>query len=219
MLYGKPTKSGTGITLFGDYNDLSSLYNTMEALNWEQKDQMEEQIGLVVCALTYELRHAIKGHRLIVNNHDENKCPITYYGFNIDWITLLYGISCLRSKASHHHNSFKDLINLDILEDTCRICMDSYDIEGAKFNKLYINAWLNVNDVLINVIHQKVLSEFSSMKKGKLRFRKIHSLICKHNTFSTEYAKLHRIYELEKKDNPEILKKMMFDYEYKELEW
>lgn len=188
MLQFEPTKHGTGVTILGDYGDLNSLHQTFWNLMPTSSNVSDRERVRLISIMSYEIRHAYQHHRLCEERSYGNDDKVMYYGCQIDWICLLFSISCLRHEASYKSLGKNDLANLYLLEYWTEQTMLKFDSQGASVLKHFINARINVSDDLIFHIYQSVWREFMSMKPGKARFRKIPELIGKYSFFtSPEY--------------------------------
>ncbi len=178
MIYANPTIYGTGIEIWGDYEDLANLYNTMDKLMmFEAKGNSAIGRCYLISTILQEIRHCIKGHREIENKTDNNNNNTTYYGFKVDWITLLYTISALRYNAALISTDNLDQCNLYQLEYWTSTALEKYDFEGARYIKLFINARIDITSEYIYPIYQNVLSMYLTQKPSKKRFRNITNLI------------------------------------------
>ena len=177
MLYAKPTPKGTGIEFWGDCNDLQSLYDTMNKLaNYGNDPNSYERNEHLLTIVPYEVRHAFQGDRY-KTNIDNGKTKTTYYGFRLDWITLLYTISALRHNAGLMATDDLDQSNLLLLEHCTRESLYAYDALGARSVELFINQRIDVTHKHVYQIHQHLLNIYFSEKPTKRRFRNIPSLL------------------------------------------
>jgi hypothetical protein len=62
MIFSKPTKYGAGIELYGDYQDLNSLRQTILDLS-DSPALLNDGADEFVLGLAYEVRHAYEGAR------------------------------------------------------------------------------------------------------------------------------------------------------------
>jgi hypothetical protein len=87
-----PTKQGAGVTLWGDYNDLDSLYETVhflaEAALYDAQD--------FLLSLAYDVRHAFQGNRKLESSNGN-----TYFGVDIIWPVFLSQLVLLRRNAAY----------------------------------------------------------------------------------------------------------------------
>ena len=118
MLQAYPTKNGTGVSIYGDYGDLNSLYYTAHDIAETLSETNKKQKGqyMVLMNFAYEIRKAFSGQRLqkemqFVNG--KNKC--IYYGFQLVWTDLLIFISVLRHNAGFFRTNRLHQANLYIL--------------------------------------------------------------------------------------------------------
>ncbi|WP_234121758.1 DUF6904 family protein [Clostridium hydrogenum] len=64
MLKVKSTKNNTGMTISGDYNDLSELYESIgELIGTEETYPSYECVNLNCLGFAYDIRHAFMGYR------------------------------------------------------------------------------------------------------------------------------------------------------------
>lgn len=177
MLYANSTPKGTGIEIWGDYNDLESLHATMVKLanNGIDPNSYERNAHLL-SIVPFEVRHAFQGDRY-KTDVDNGNTKTTYYGFRVNWITLLYTISALRYNAGLMATDDIDQSNLLLLEHWTRESLYAYDALGARFVELFINRRIDVTHKHVYQIHQHLLNIYFSEKPTKRRFRNIPSLL------------------------------------------
>lgn len=220
MLRFEPTKHGTGIKLLGDYGDLNSLHQTFWNLMPESRNiSMRERVRLL-SIMSYEVRHAMQHHRLCetISYDDQNK--VTYYGCQIDWICMLFTISCLRYNAGYASLNQQDQANLMLLEYLTERAMNQYDPQGASTLKNFINARINISDDLVYHIYQAVWYDFRILPTGKQRFRKIPELISKYSTFwSPDYKILKAHFEQLTKDGTKTICDYETQFEDIDIKW
>lgn len=188
MLQFEPTKHGTGVIILGDYGDLTSLHQTFWNLMPESPSIGTRERNRLLTVMSYEIRHASQHDRLCESRNYDNENKVTYYGCQIDWICLLFTISCLRYHARYIEVDKRDLANLILLEYWSEQSMLQYDQQGASMLKYFINARIDVSDELVYHIYQAVWHDFMTLPTGKQRFRKIPELISKYTTlWSSDY--------------------------------
>nr|WP_199079841.1 hypothetical protein [Pedobacter sp. ASV19] len=219
MLQAIATKSGTGVSIFGDYADLSSLYDTVhhiaDALDEENKYQRGQHMLLMNFA--YEIRHAYQGTRLIQRMSFDDEQSFNYYGFQLVWTDVLIFVSVLRENAGFLSTGRLNQANLYLLEYVLEQALSSYDATGAAEIIPLLGRGLNIDGELSFIIYQTVHVQFVGDRSGKARFRKIpHLLRSYFSSWSPEHkqmlhsltqsAKVHgcEIHELEFSDFPEI---------------
>lgn len=185
MLFAKTTPKGTGIEFWGDYNDLASLYDTIIKLS--DLDCNHERNRHVLPIIRLQISSALKGNELKNNSIENGLGQTSYYGFRLDWITLLYSISALRYNAGMLPTDEIDQCNLMQLEYWTRKTLEDYDPEGAKFLKLFINKRIDVADEHIGMRHHSLLIKYFSIKPGKKRFRYISSLLVQKYSYTNIY--------------------------------
>lgn len=182
MIYANPTPKGTGIELWGDHQDLTCLYDSVCKLAY-YSDSMPanaaacERNDRLLSIISYEIRKAFKGQRMITHEVDNGVFKTTYYGFRVDWITLLYSISSLRYNAGYTNLDNLDLSNLLILEYWTKSALNRFDKTGAANIELFINSRIDITTEYVYLIHQRLIEKYFSQKPTKKRFRSIPSLL------------------------------------------
>lgn len=179
MIEAYPTPKGTGVEFIGTYNDLSSLYDTMNKLSSLNIEALAEDERLLTI-MSYDLRHAFRGDREVYKKNQT-------FGFKINWISLLYTISCLRHHQIYVALGKIDIANLLILEELTEKAMFNYDPNGYAQLKHFIGQRISVGDNLTYLVHREVANDFFSMKSGVKRFRKIPELFIKWSWGSSAY--------------------------------
>lgn len=195
MLQAIPTKHGTGVKFIGDYGDLKTLHETFWKLMPESRFIPKRERNRLLTVMSYEIRHAHQHDRLCEERAYDAENIVTYYGCYIDWVTLLFSISCLRDNAAYEELNGLDLANLHLLEYWCKEAMFAYDAQGAATLQNFINANIPSNDALVYHLHQAMANEFYRMKPGKTRFRKITELFYKYRWYGESYNQLKEHFE------------------------
>ena len=188
MLQFEPTKHGTGVVILGDYGDLKSLHETLWKLMPESTMISMRERNRLLTFISYEVRHATQKDRICEKRYYDGDNEVLYLGCQIDWICLLFSISCLRYNAGYTSLDRRDLANLMLLEHWTEKAMELYDSQGAAILKSFINARIDISNDLVYHAYQSVWFEFISAKPGKQRFRKIPDLIWKYTcSWAPEY--------------------------------
>lgn len=219
MLQATPTKNGTGISIYGDYGDLNSLYDTVHhvADALDESNIYQKGAHMLLLNFAYELRHAFQGTRLIQQVSFDDEQSHHYYGFQLVWTDLLIFINTLRENAGFIMTDRKNQANLYMLEYVTEQALLKYDAVGAADIVPLFGRGLSTGGEMTFIIYQTLHIDFVSMPGGKARFRKIAQLL--HSYFSSwspankriiqdlnDSARVHgcEIHELEFRDFPEI---------------
>lgn len=210
MLQAYPTKNGTGVSIFGDYGDLNSLYTTVHQIANSLSEEHKYQKGQhqLLMNFAYEIRKAFSDQRLkdkiqFLGDDEE----LTHYGFQVVWTDILICISALRHNAGFSRSNKRDQANLYLLEHIIEAALLSFDVKGANEIKEFIAQRINILNEYIFIIYQAIHIEFVTDKPGKVRFRKIPHLLT--NYFSEwlpDYKKLIASFQQSAKEqNCEII--------------
>jgi hypothetical protein len=222
MLQGKPTKNGTGISILGDYGDLTSLYETVhEIANSldENNNNTKGQYQLLM-NLAYEIRKGYAGERLTEKmTFDGEFKEVPYLGFQCVWTDILIFISVLRHNAAYIPTSKLNQANLYMLEYVVEKALFNYDPEGANVIQDIIRHGIDITYQYSFLQYQALHIKFVSGKSGKKRFRNIPQLIDNHfSDWRQEYKDLVKSFEMSAKNlNCEILD-LAFD-DFPEIKW
>lgn len=183
MLISYPTKNGTGISIFGDYGDLSSLYRTVHKIATtldENNEELEGQSKLLM-NLAYEIRKAYSGQMLTNKiKYDFDVQELNYFGFQLVWTDILIFISALRHNAGYIQTDKEEQANLYMLEYIIEKALFDYDPEGANDIKHLIAQGIKTTNKYVFIIYQTLHVKFVTEKPGKKRFRSIPLFIMNH---------------------------------------
>lgn len=210
MLQAFPTKNGTGISIFGDYGDLTSLYATVHEVSLHLKEEDPKTKGQfqVLMNFAYEIRKAYSESRLKEKiSYAGNDRKVEYCGFNYVWTDILIFISALRHNAAFVPTTRQDQANMYLLEYVVERALFNYDAEGANAIQNFIGQRINVSSQFVFLIYQALHLRFVDEKGGKTRFRKIPSMLIDFfSEYRPEYKNLMLSLEISaKKEKCEIL--------------
>lgn len=180
MLVANPTKNGYGIQFWGDYNDIRCLYDIMSELSYydpSSSPASKERNERLLTIVPYEARHAYQEERLVDNTYINGNGHTTYFGFEVDWITIIFTYAALRYNAGHQPTDEITQSYLYQLKFWIRDAMRKYDPVGAQNLEQYLDGGLNVSSSNIYIIHQELVEKYNKTKAGKLRFRSISSML------------------------------------------
>ena len=178
MIRAFPTKKGTGITIYGDYYDLTVLHDVIHEIAMTLDAYNESQCGKhqLLMNFAYEIRKAKEQSRKI-EKFDIDGEQVTYYGAQIIWPDILIFTNVLRQYAGFIAMDKLAQSTLYLLEYSIENAMIEYDEMGAKDLKSLISTGLYTDQKYIFQIYQTVHSDFISQPTGKKRFRKLNDLL------------------------------------------
>src|SRR4030043_773302 len=110
MLLSEPTKYGSGITIWGDYQDFENLHETIHFL--------AEGVPLTInfqdfmLGLAYDIRHAFQGDRKTKISRFDRLDRVKYYGVDILWPVFLVQLGLMRWSAGFHATTREHQANL-----------------------------------------------------------------------------------------------------------
>ncbi|MGF7077724.1 DUF6904 family protein [Mucilaginibacter sp. UYCu711] len=180
MLTATPTKRGTGISIWGDDEDLRALYQLVHTLAGDSEytnDSKGGRVQILHC-FAYEIRHAYQESRLTKPVTITEGVHQTDFGFNFSWIDLLFTLNCLRFNAAYTPTEPDDQTTLDRLEQITRQALQEFDTKGAQEIERFVGPHLlNVNHPWIWQFNQQLEIDYMEMNVNKTRFRNIPNLL------------------------------------------
>jgi len=177
MLQGFTTKKGTGISIYGDYNDLKFLHQTLYKSCDTPNDDDKNPISNIILNFAYEVRKAYSRNRLKEVLTFDGVNDIEYLGFNYLWTDLLVTISALRHQAGYITTDEIDQANIYILEYITKMALEQYDEKGALILKNYIGQRIDIEQPLLEQILQYINIAYLEEKPTKTRFRNIDNYL------------------------------------------
>src|ERR1035437_8908432 len=141
MLQASPSKNSEGITIYGDYCDLNTLYNVIHEIAepLDETDLTQKGQHLLLLNFAYEIRKAFSGNRLIKKvKLDGNENQNTYYGSQFAWTDILIFIATLRFNSQPSKINKLQQAQLYMLEYVVERALHEYDLEGATSINDYI---------------------------------------------------------------------------------
>lgn len=193
MLHAEPTKKGTGLALFGHADDLKSLHETIHFLC----DGITDPFGQNEHALSvaYEVRKAFERQRLVVDTASG-----TQFGAQFVWPHIIFYASFFRQLAARRPTTKAHQSNLWRLEHCLETALVEYD---AKIGNEVIATYPPVGAVsrgfLPGYVSDVVYSFLYNEGSGKMRFRRLPSVIKSMFEWSPEYREYAAFLEGEAK--------------------
>ena len=191
MIYAEPTKKGVGVSLYGDAFDLSSLHTTVHEL--VHISRLTEEQGDMLLGLAYEVRHAKQGDREVVEREVGPDQFTTYYKFTLPWIPVLFDLHYLREIAGYANSSKEHQANLFRLEYAVESALKDYD---AKVGREVIDQYRRLpwfsKEYLTSYIEDCTYQYIYSGSTGKMRFRRLPSIIRSFDERSSDYKAYHK---------------------------
>lgn len=185
MILGVPTKYSAGLTLYGDFQDLKSLHETIHEV--VEASPFNEAIKNTVLGLAYDIRHAYQRDREEETFGHDDCDKVTYRGAKILWPIVLFQVNALRYFASFGPTTRGQQANLYRLE----ACLESALNEVDRNVAAECTEWLCAASSLTTNYYCLYLSEASRRyllgTVGKSRFRKLPSVLHSFHPMSTDY--------------------------------
>lgn len=192
MLQSNPTKSGTGLEVWGDHTDMQSLHQTVHKIadKLQEYDPKFKGPHGILMNFAFEVRKSFEGSRMEKSIDYEVGKSSLYVGFNYLWTDLLFVISVLRFNAGFVVMNELDQANLYLLEFNIKESLLEYDPIGAREIETFIGQQISGYDPLLFLMMQAIDLEYLSNKPSKKRFRNIPNLIRAYTRSYTDTYKL-----------------------------
>lgn len=190
MLFGEPTKKGAGLTLWGDYNDLNNLYETISKIS--DAVILEGSLSDFVLGLCYDIRHAYQNMRESKEFGIDELDNVKYYGVKILWPYFLIQIGLIRRASGYTTTTNEDQSNLYRLEHIAETALKQASIKNAE-ECIY---WLKHFSGLSNDYHIQFLDEITFRfifddTINKKRINRLPLILKMVSPLSKEYKDFH----------------------------
>lgn len=186
MLIAEPTKYGAGITIYGDYWDLSELHETIHYLS--ESSSLGNHLSDFVLGLAYDIRHAYqKDRKAKTFGHDEYD-QVKYRGVDILWPIILVQAGLLRWSAGFVPTNNKHQANLYKLESCLEESLNSFDPEIGQYCMDWLARFSGFSsNYIVSFLSHCTKKFICEGKAGKARFKKLPSVLESFFPLSKEY--------------------------------
>lgn len=190
MLVSRPTKFGAGITLGGDYLDLTRLHETVHSLAAETGPLSAHHYEFAL-GLAYDLRKAYEGKRDRWPSDDA--AHENYFAVNILWPNFLVQLGMLRSACAYMPTDRRIQSHLYALEACAAEALAEYDpAVGAMCMRWLANFNLLHDSFSLEFVTQQNREFLYGASQGKARFRRLPRLLDEISPFSSAYQDFER---------------------------
>ncbi|MCY1215752.1 hypothetical protein D9M72_276050 [compost metagenome] len=190
MLVSRPTKFGAGITLGGDYLDLTSLHETVHHLASETGPLSGHHHEFAL-GFAYDLRKAYQGDRdaWMV----DTPAYAGYAAVNILWPIFLVQLGMLRSACAYMATDRRIQSQLFALEACTEQALSEFDpAVGAMCMRWLANFNLFADGFLLEFVTHQTRDFLFGTNQGKARFRRLPRLLDEISPFSQAYKEFER---------------------------
>jgi hypothetical protein len=216
MLFAEATPMGAGVTLWGDYLDLRSLYDTVGRM----VDVAPGNIGDFIVALNYDIRHAYEHQRDEKTFGHDEIAKVTYLGEKILWPHVLVQASLVRYYAAFIDTTKEDQANIFRLEHALEQALRNYDAEVGETCAEWLATPLHLpNDYLTEFFDEATYRFIADGPGGKRRFKKLPSVLRSISEFSPEYRTFKSELEKIATEKGGDLHDLRSSTEFPEFEW
>ena len=213
MLHAAPTKKGTGLELFGHADDLESLHETIHFLCGASEGALDQHEHAL--SVAYEIRKAFERQREVRNTASGEQ-----YGAQFVWPQIIFYVSYFRQLAAYRPTNKEHQSNLMRLEFCLESALVEYDPKtGAEVVSLYPMVGAVTPDFLDGHIADITYSFLYASGSGKMRFRRLPTLVRSMTPFSSEYRNYVAVLEREAKKQGCSPYQLRDSREWPEIDW
>lgn len=190
MFYLLPTKHGIGVELWGQYDDLRNLYDSINNyLLDEDRPSLNnfKNREMVITGFVHEIRKAYEGQRLKRKQSHYFLNEGEFYGAQITWVHFLFALSAIRYNMSYSNTNKFDVGLILQLEFWLERAMINFDETGALDLVSYIEGRIYGANECIYQYMRSVNFEYILLRGGKKAFRKLPGLLKRGEIATTEY--------------------------------
>lgn len=187
MLTSAPTAHGAGITLYGDFYDLSSAHETIHKI--ADQSFLEERLREYMLGLAYDLRKAFEGQREKRKFGVGKLDKVSYGGVAVLWPYFLTQIGMIRHFAAYTVTDHKDQSCLFLLEDCAVTSLLAMDAKVGKTCAEWLLRFpMFPNDYLLSFVTESA-RKFVFDSPTKKRFASLPETLRQIDWRSPEYAR------------------------------
>lgn len=184
MIFAEPTPFGAGLTLWGDYHDFRSLYQTID----KAVAAAPHSIGDFIVALNYDVRHAYEGQREEKRFGRDELDSVTYRGEKILWPEIMFQTRLVRAYLAYTPTTSEDQSNVFRLEYAVGQALRSFDATTGGICAEWLEHPVTLpTDYLTEFIGEATLRYVMEAKSGKQRFRRLPATLSSLLPVSVEY--------------------------------
>jgi hypothetical protein len=194
MIYLVPTKHGLGVELWGHYEDLRILYDTIAKYGLDENKHIKSQDNRdkVISGFVHEIRKAYEGSRLTRDKAHYFSEASKLYGAQISWVHFLFSLAAIRYNMRFDDVDKFDASILMQIEWWLEKAMYNFDEIGAKSLSPFIDgAIYGANDYIYQFMRTINLQYFL-LKGGKKAFRQLPELL-KTGIYGTDNYNAYKI--------------------------
>ena len=216
MLVSRPTKFGAGITIGGDYFDLTSLHKIVHTLASETGPlSAHHEFAL---GFAYDLRKAKEGRRDRWSS-DAGEYE-GYSAVNVLWPVFLVQLGMLRSACAYMPTNRRVHAHLYALEACAAEALTEFDpVVGAMCMRWLANFTLLPDTFLLEFVTQQTKEFIFGAGQGKARFRRLPGLLDEISSRSQAYQNFERAVTKQSHSLGASPKDMMDLSEWPEFKW
>ena len=196
MLLGISTAHDAGIGIYGDYNDLKCLHETIHHLC--NHPNIEEHLGEFALGFAYEVRKSFEGarERKYFGTGDER---VRYFGAKNLWPYYLVQVALLRDFAKVQPTSAIHHAQLYLLEHITEKALENKNPETARFCREWLNHFPGLTRDYISLFMEEGTRRYVFETPPKQRLASLPGLLRTFHWFSDEYRAFEKVIRAEAK--------------------
>lgn len=185
MIILEPTPKNAGVTLYGDYNDLHALYETIHKIVSES--QCAEHMGDFILGLAYEVRKAFEMQREEKAFGIDPMDQVTYRGTQLLWPYFLLQVRLLRNLCAYCPTHKADQAQLYHLESQIEKLLIEIDSNIGMVCLEWFNTPTLVDERFYFLFVEEKTLSYIMGPQGKARFKKLPEILWSLHPGSEDY--------------------------------
>jgi len=184
MLMAQPTRSGAGLTLYGDYRDLKAVHETIHQLT-DASPLSDEDPAL---EMAYEIRHAYQRMRDVKQVPSSGNLHIELLGCKMIWPAFLFELRWLRGFAAVRPTTLKEQADLFQLEACAESALKQADADVAEPGLTWLARAQRPSRAFLPLYLSEVGRQFVSIPGKRKRLAALPRLLASLEMESIEYG-------------------------------
>jgi hypothetical protein len=216
MLTGIPTPQNAGLGLYGDYNDLECLHETIHYLC--DNPNIDAHQGEFALGLAFEVRKSFEGARETrVFGTDRDR--VKYFGANNLWPYFLVQVGLLRSFAKAKPTSGIHHAQLYLLEHVTEKVLAEKDPGTAQFCREWLNHFPGLTRDYVTLFFNEETWKFVYEIPPKKRLSSLPGILRSFQWFSDEYLSFEKKVRAEAKKQSCSTHDLTLKREWRDFKW
>jgi len=175
MIHLEPTPKNAGVTISGDYYDLTELHEAIHSI--VAKSQCCETLGDFILGLAYEIRKAYELQRDQIQLGTDEYDSVKYQGSKVLWPYFLLQVRLLRDLCTYCPTTKAEQAQLYLLESRIEDVLIKLDHNIGLVCVEWLNTPSMVDDRFYFHYVEDMTLHYVNGPQGKARFKKLPEML------------------------------------------